>query len=71
MSLNPLRDASPATRWWIQLVVMVAIGALAIIDLVDGSASDTLTIFVLILVVVAFVDLAIRRLVPRSPEGGE
>ncbi len=51
---------SPATRWWVQLCGMVVIAILAIVDLVDGSSSDTITIIVLVLVALALVDLALR-----------
>lgn len=61
MPANPLRDASQTTRWWIQLVVMLIVGALTITDLLDSSTSNTLTIIILVLVAVALVDLAIRR----------
>ena len=63
-SMNPLRNMSASTRWWVQLVAMLLIGALAIIDLADGSASDTLTIVILVLVAIALVDLALR--LPKS-----
>ena len=58
--MGSLRNMSPKTRWWVQLGAMVVIGVLAIIDLVDGSSSDTITIIVLVLVGLALVDLAIR-----------
>ena len=63
--MNPLRNMTAQSRWWVQLVAMVVIGALAIIDLVDGSSSNTITIIVLVLVAIALVDLALR--LPKSP----
>ena len=58
--MGRLRHMSPTTRWWVQLSGMVVIAILAIVDLVDGSSSDTITIIVLVLVALALVDLALR-----------